>query len=350
MSSSLHNSNDLIPENLAEKSINFIDVVNFFWRWRKYLLISVLIVGVLAAIVSSPLIITPKFKATHIFYPTTNNSIINALLTELSQRQKDPLEFGTEEEAEKALQVLQSSTLMGRLVSNFGLMKHYDVDPKGSMPQTELANKMKSNISFNRTRYLSVEINVLDKDPKMAADLANGIAILYDSVKTEIQKQIAVPALNIVERALANKRAQITDIKRRLQDLGKLGIINYEEQTRALSEEIYKAQSAGKTAKVEELRKEKDQLIANGGEYMALNELIQIEETKESDLISQLDKRTVDVNETLSHKFTLSEASVPETKAYPIRSLIVLLSMITAFAGTCLVLLGVELFGKKDNA
>jgi len=257
------------------------------------------------------------------------------------------LEFGEGEEAEKALQVLQSSTLMNRLVQNFDLMKHYKIDPKGATPQSTLSDKLKSNISFNRTRYLSVEINVLDEDPEMSAKLANGIALLYDTVKTEIQKQIAVPALKIVGRALQNKRNQIDDIKRRLQDLGNKGIINYEEQTRALSEEIYKAQSAGRSSKVAELRKEKEQLIANGGEYMALNELIQIEETKESDLISQLDKRTVDVNETLSHKFTVSDAAAPERKAWPIRSLVVLLSMIATFAGTSLILLGIELFSKN---
>ncbi|MDG1098596.1 MAG: Wzz/FepE/Etk N-terminal domain-containing protein [Bacteroidia bacterium] len=346
MSTNSTHSKDLISAGIAEKSINFIDVLNFFWRWRKYILITVLASGIIAAVFSSPLFMTPKYKATHILYPTTNNSVSNALLTELNQRQKDPLELGGDEEAEKALQVLQSSTLMNRLVKNFGLMEHYNIDPKGGMPQSQLADQLKSNISFNRTRYLSVEINVMDESPEMAAKIANGIASLYDTVKTEIQKQIAVPALQIVERALQTKRDQITDIKKRLQVLGNKGIINYEEQTRALSEEIYKAQAAGRKGKVIELKKEKEQLIENGGEYMALNELIQIEETKKSDLISQLDKRTVDVTESLSHKFTVSEASAPERKAWPIRSLIVLLTMVTAFAGTSLVLLGVELFAK----
>src|SRR5262245_32688656 len=119
----------LLDEELASKPITLVEVVNFFWRWRKALIIICLAAGIGAAVFSAPLFVKPKYKAVHTFYPSTNNSISNALLTELNQRQKDPLEFGEDEEAEKALQVLQSSSLMGRLVRNFNLMKHYGIDP-----------------------------------------------------------------------------------------------------------------------------------------------------------------------------------------------------------------------------
>ena len=56
---------------------------------------------------------------------------------------------GEEEEAEKALQVLQSGELLSRLVRNFNLMKHYGIDPKTEAhPQTALEYKMEENIQF----------------------------------------------------------------------------------------------------------------------------------------------------------------------------------------------------------
>lgn len=339
---------NLIDESQV-KPITLVGVVNFFWRWRKVFLISCGIAALIAIVVTHPAITKPKYKAQHIFYPTKNNSISNALLTELNQRQQDPLEFGEEIEAEKALQIIQSGTLLGRLVRNFDLMKHYGIDPKKEkFPKYALDNKIKENFNFERTRYLSIKIEVLDEDPQMAAKLANGIALLYDSIKTEVQNQVAQPALDIVRRALEEKQRKIQNIKDELRELGTKGITNYEEQSRALAEEIYKAQSSGKTGQLQQLLEERKQLVANGGDFIALNELIKLEEEKESNLITQYEKRQVDVGERLSHKFTVEEATIPEIKFWPKRSFILLLSLIGTFLATAIVLISVELFAKKS--
>lgn len=338
---------NLIDESQV-KPITLVSVVNFFWRWRQVFLISCVVAALIAIVVTHPAITKPKYKAQHIFYPTKNNSVSNALLTELNQRQQDPLEFGEEVEAEKALQIIQSGTLLGRLVRNFDLMKHYGIDPKKEQfPKYALDNKIKENFSFERTRYLSIKIEVLDEDPIMAAKLANGIAFLFDSIKTEVQNQIATPALDIVRRALEEKQRKIQNIKDDLRVLGTNGITNYEEQSRALAEEIYKAQSSGRTGQLQQLLDERKQLVANGGDFIALNELIKLESEKESNLISQFEKRQVDVGERLSHKFTVEEATVPEIKFWPKRSFVLLLSILSTFLTTAVVLITIELFTKK---
>lgn len=345
--------NNLLSEDLTTKPLTLIDVVNFFWRWRIPLIIVSVVAIIGAAVFSGPTFVKPKYKAVHVFYPTTNNSISNALLTELNQRQKDPLEFGEDAEAENALQILQSSALIGRLVHNFKLMKHYGIDPaKEPHPQTALDYKIQENISFERTRYLSINIIVLDEDPQMAADIANGIAALYDTVKTEIQKQVAVPALQIVERALHDKQQKIQGLKDQLRSLGEKGVTNYEEQSRALAEEIYKAQAQGQLGRVKDLMEQQKTLVASGGDFIALNELIKLEEEKESDLIAQFEKRQVDVKEALSHKFTVSAASKPEIKAWPKRTLVVLVTFLAAFIAASFLLLLYEIIflRKKDRA
>ena len=340
-------NDNLINENEV-KPITLVSVMNFFWRWRKVFIISASIAAALAIILTHPAITKPKYKAQHIFYPTKNNSISNALLTELSQRQQDPLEFGEEIEAEKALQIIQSGTLIGRLVKNFNLMEHYGIDPqKEKFPKYALDNKIKENFNFERTRYLSIKIEVLDEDPKMAAALANGIALLYDSIKTEVQNQVATPALDIVERALSDKRKKIEELKGELRKVGMLGVTNYEEQSRALAEEIYKAQSSGKTSQLTKLMNEQKTLVGIGGDFISLNELIKLEAEKESDLITQYEKRQVDVKERLSHKFTVEEATVPEIKFWPKRSFIFIISVLGTIIATAVVLVCFELFWKK---
>src|SRR5690606_33652777 len=168
-------------EEVENSLISFKDVIALFVRWKKQLMI----LGIIAIVVSSVIsfLITPKYKSTAIFYPTTNNSISNALLTDLNQRQKDPLEFGAEEEAEKALQILNSSKLTERLVRNFNLMEHYKIDQSSNLKKTNLAKKIAKNFNFSRTRYLSIQVDVLDEDPVMASNMANAVFELFDSIK-----------------------------------------------------------------------------------------------------------------------------------------------------------------------
>lgn len=317
-------------EEIDNGLITFKDVVGLFSRWRKQLIV----LGALSIVVSAAIsyTLTPKYKSTVIFYPTTNNSISNALLTDLNQRQKDPLEFGEEEEAEKALQILQSSKLTERLVRNFKLMEHYKIDPNSSIRKTKLANKIASNFSFSRTRYLSIRVDVLDEDPKKAMEMANGILDLYDSIKNEIQLEVAVPALDIVRRQMQAKENEVNNIKAELLKLGQEGVTNYEEQSRALAEEVYKARARGDMKRVDDLMEQQKSLVQFGGQFTALTETLQLELDKLSDLKAKYERAEVDVKETLKNKFTVSAADIAEQRAYPVRKLIVLVSLICTIA------------------
>ena len=137
-----------MPENKDLLQIKFTDLLAYAIKWRKHLLILAIIAIVVSAVVTMPFIIKPKYKAEVIFYPTTINSIGNALFTDLNKREADPLAFGEELEAENALQLLQSSAMTGRIVKDFNLMEHYNIDPKGRQAKTELANKFNSNIEL----------------------------------------------------------------------------------------------------------------------------------------------------------------------------------------------------------
>ena len=317
-----------------EFELNFTEITSIIWQKRKPLIIVGVISILLSSIFSGPFFIKPKFKSEVVFYPTTINSIGNAMFTDLTQRQADPLAFGEEEEAENALQLLNSSALQGRIVKNFDLMNHYGID--GQSPLTDLAKEMAKNIQFKRTRHLAVSITVLDEDPIKSAEIANGIAILYDSVKTEIQKQVSLEALQIVKDEFKNKEAEVWGLRTRLKDLGQKGITNYEEQSRAISEELYKAVSP---SKISSLKKQQEELAKYAGEFTYLNETLILELESLSKLRKRFEKAKVDVEKTLPQKFVLTSASPAEKKSYPIRWLIVLVVTVIVTFSSIVVLL-----------
>ncbi len=324
-------------KELKSFDFNFIEIISIWWKYRKILIVLAIAAVLISAIFSAPFFIKPKFKSTAIFYPTTNNSISNALLTELNTRAKDPLAFGEEEEAEKALQILQSSKLQDRLIKTFDLMNHYEIK-NSSTPNADLSKKISSNITYSRTRYLSIKIEVLDNDPLIAQAIANGILNLYDTIKNEIQLEVAKPALEIVKRALEAKEAQLEGIRTGMRKLGEAGVTNYEEQSRALAEEIYKARASGIMSKVSDLIEQQKNLVEFGGSSISLKEQLELEEEKLSDLRLKYEKAEVDVREKLQNLFIVSNADQPEKKSYPVRWLIVVTSLITSllFGGLAL--------------
>jgi capsular polysaccharide biosynthesis protein len=313
--------------------IKFTDLLAYAIKWRKHLMILAIVAIVLSAAIS--FIIKPKYKAEVIFYPTTINSIGNSLFTDLNKREADPLAFGEELEAENALQLLSSSAMTGRIIKDFDLMKHYDIEPKANQARTKLANKFNSNIDFERTRYLSIKISVLDESPEMAARIANGIAEIYDTVKTEIQMQLARQAFQIIESEYRKKEKEITDIRDNLKKLAENGVTNYEEQARALAEEIAKLQSrGGSSSQLQQLRDEQALLSKYAGDFLYYTEYLKLELDALDKLRTRYEKAKVDVDKTITHKFLLTAAEVPEIKAYPMRKTMVLMSLlVTLFVG-----------------
>ena len=150
-----------------------------------------IILCVVAAIASSAvaLIIQEKFKSTVVMFPASTNSLSKALIAESNGGKYDIMSFGEEEQAEQMLQVLNSDEIRTRICNKYDLMNHYDIDPKDPYAKTLLFEEYEGNISFQRTKFQSVEVTVLDPSPDTAMFIANDISSLLDSSMNRIQKE-----------------------------------------------------------------------------------------------------------------------------------------------------------------
>ncbi|OYU94746.1 MAG: hypothetical protein CFE21_13730 [Bacteroidetes bacterium B1(2017)] len=320
-----------------------IDVFHFIIKWRKKLIIICSISAVLAIIISSPFIIKPKFLSTAVFYPSTNNSISSALLTDSRVKQKDPLEFGEQVAAQQYVQILESDYLKGKVIDQFKLAEHYKIEADDSERNYKLGKMYLKNISVRKTPYASIEINVLDEDPQIAANVANGIVMILDSVKTEVQRRLALQALNIIETEYKRKEEEINTIKTRMQELGAKGVYNVEEQSKAITELI------GKNGMNENIRQQQNNLAMYGAESQSLYNTLELQVEQMNELKKKLDQAKIDVGGNLSNVFILQNASPAERKTYPIRSLIVLGAVLGSFLLSCIVLLFVEKFRNESD-
>jgi capsular polysaccharide biosynthesis protein len=321
-----------------------IDVIVFIVRWRKQLIILSSAAAILSIIISSPLVIKPKFKSTAVFYPSTNNSISNALLADSRVTQKDPLEFGEQVAAQQYVQILESDVLKSRVIRQFNLAEHYKIPADDKEINFKVGKLYAKNISTKKTPYASIEVNVLDEDPQMAANIANGVVSILDSVKTEVQKRVALQALAIIENEYKRKEEEVNTIKTRMRELGEKGVYFYEEQSKAITEVM------GKVGPNDFVIKQQKALSMYGAESKFLYGTLELQVEQLNELKKKFDQAKIDVDARLSNVFILQTASAAERKTYPIRWMIVVGSIIGTFVMSCIVLLFIEKFREQKDA
>jgi len=324
-------------------SFNFesTNLIVYLWKKKKPLIAVSLFAFVASIIVS--LMITPKFRSTVIFFPSSSTSISKALVsTTGGDPRQDILQFGEEEETERLLQVLYSDEIQEKLVDKYNLFDHYDIDPESKYKYTTLYGKMKENISFRKTEYMSIRIDVLDTDRKIAADMANEIASLLDSTMNRMQKKRAREAFQIVEKEYMTLKNEITELEDSLKTLGKLGVLNIEAQSQGLVELYHDALSRGNRDLANRLAQQINILAEHGGTFLFLTEFIENESARLSLLKEKYVEAKVDAEQSLSHTFIVNKAQEAEKKAYPRKTIIVIISTFSAFLFTLILLISID--------
>lgn len=313
---------------------SLVEVLRFALRWKWHIIILTVLAGVASAIFSGPNFITPKYASKVVFYPSTINSISGVVLSDNQFKDKDALQFGEEEEAEYALQILGSAPLMTRVVNHFNLMEHYGIDPNGSFPYTQLDREINSNISFRRTELLSIEIQVLDKDPQMAAEIANYISATLDTVKTEIQRQVAQKAFDIIEQEYNAKLKEVETLRDAINALN-------------AGEEMVSNPFARKNKKAarEDALLNADKMKnagSNLGTLLSLTESLSLQVEQLNELQRKYERAKVDLEEYIPHHFVVTPAAAAEKKVYPVRWMIVAISVFSTFFLSMILILVIE--------
>ena len=337
-------------ENTTNMGYNFqaLDLLAYIYKKRYIIGIITGIAAVASAIIS--FVITPKYESSIIFFPATTSSVSKALISNNVFLNKDVLTFGDEEDVEKQLQILYSDEIKNRIVWKYDLFNHYHIKPDSRTKWTQLDNKMKSNIHFRKTQFMSIEVTVLDEDRKTACNIAADIGNFLDTTINRMRKEVAVKAFKIVEHEYASLQNQLDRIQDSIKYIGSMGVYDYEAQSKALNDAYVKALSEGKNDMADKLKRELKKLSEYGAKYISLTELLKRETERFSLLKAKYAEAKVDAEQILPHKFIVTNAFIPEIKAYPKRALIVVVTTVSTFIFSILLLLLIDYFKKLKSS
>jgi len=310
-------------ENKEQKSYNFnsVDLLIYIWNKRVVLMIVGLVAAVASMVIS--LTITPMFSSSVIMFPASNASVARGLLATNYNANQSVYGFGEEDQAEQLLQVLHSEPIRTRIIENYNLMEHYEIDPEGKYPLTELYEMFKTNIKFSLTEFMSVEISVMDSDPEISAAIANDISNLVDTVFNSMKKKRAISALKLVEDQYMETEFRMVT----MQD--SLYRISYD-----LANNISPKGDAA------------DKMIGAfaeyGVSYMYMLHQMRYEVGMVNNMRIRYQEAKMEAQQNLPYKFVVEQAIPPEKKAYPNKSLIVVVSTFASLLFALIILIVID--------
>lgn len=333
-----------MTENKNQYRFDSVDLILYLWNKKLPLLLLTGFAAVLSIIVS--LTIDNKYKSEVILFPAASSSVSHDLLA-MNLAKKDILKLGEDEEVEQLLQVLNSDEIRDRIVVKYDLMNHYEIDSTGKYKYTELYQEFNSNVEFTPTKFMSVRISVLDKDAQTAANIANDISALVDTIRNKMQTERAYEALALVQKEYFTLRDQIQELEDSLVVIRLLGVVDYESQTEVLTDAYGQAIIKGNNAAVKKIQDRLDVLAKYGGAYVSIRDYLEFEKKQLSNLKSKYSEALVDATQTLPTKFVVNKAVKAEKKAYPVRWLIVVVSIFSTFILALLLLVVYDAVSKR---
>ena len=333
-------------EEQQHNSYNSKYLCKLLIEYRKPVFIILAIAALFAIVFSTPFFITPLYKSTAIIYPTSSNSISKVLISTTYQSEKDIMNFGEDEQTEQMLQVLNSNRVRDKVIERFDLMNHYDIKADSKYPYTKLNKLYDSRIKFRRTEYNAVKITVLDADAALAAQMANDITEIFDSTMNQMQKEVATQAFRLVEDEYNTLCAEMAQLEDSLNTLRRLGVFDYESQVEMLSQQLAIELGKGNTQGVSNIQKQLDIIAEYGGASYAINERLDNDRLQLSLVKSKYEEAKVDATEYIPHKFVVTSAFQAERKSYPVRWIIVTVTLLSTFL---LLILCIVVFDRYKN-
>lgn len=317
-----------MEEKKSNKPTN--ELLVFLWKKRKVLFFTGLIAGIASIIIS--FLLPVLYESNAIVFPAATSTVS---FSEQRNAKASSMDFGEEEHAEQLIQILKSSRVRNRVINKFDLPKVYEIERDDENFYHKLGKAYENHISFERTRYGSIDISVLDKDPKLAAEIANKIVQLIDTVKNELIKERTIPAYEINKRKLEQLNTEQRRLVNEMDSLSSLGVVNAEARAN-----LFSALNESKTKEDKEFFKDKiDVNLEYGARYDALADLREFRIEKLTEQEVAYEQAESDARENFNHKFVVEWAVPSDKKAKPKRAIIVIVITFSTIFFVIIVLL-----------
>lgn len=363
---------EISVSSTSEQEIDFYDALIVLSK-HKRMITGVTVIAAFVAGIVSLLLPSIYVASTRILPPQQNDSMAMAMLSQLS-----PLAalagngLGLNNRSDVYVAMLKSRTLADSMIRRFGLQKLYDAK---MMVDARRALDKRTSITVAKDGMINIEVE--DRSPERAAELANGYVDDLRQLSQKLAVTRAAQRRLFLEGQVNQTKEQLANAEVALKKAQETtGLIQPDNQGRAIIESVARmqAQIAAKEVQLTAMRSfaternpdllrteqevaglrvqlsklEKDSKAGNGNILVATKQVpeaaleyvrrlrdVKYHETMFEALAKQYELAKFDEANEASIIQVLDKAVPPERRARPRRTLIVLISLVAAALLAC---------------
>lgn len=298
-------------------------------KWKIHFVVVTVIAVIASAVFSSEYFIHPRYKASATVYPA------------------NVVPFSEESTTEQILQIFQSDKIRDEVIRKFDLVKHYGVDTSAKEGHAALLGIYQTFVSISKTQYEAINIEVTDTDPLTAYKMVNEIIFQLNDKVSSMHKEKAKEVQAVLSQQLQLKKAQLDSLNGVMQGLRtQYHILDYSIQVKEVTKGYMKSLGSGKASKdIDDMMRN---LEEKGGQYYEAKTMYDAVLNGYTQVHNEYDNVLKELNKKFTYSYMVSNPSIPDKKSYPVRWLIVLISVVSADA-LLFVLIIINDFRKREH-
>jgi capsule polysaccharide export protein KpsE/RkpR len=297
-----------------ENVLSFNNIYNLIKNRFKSLLIIAILVAIISSIFSLDWFIKPRFLSTAIMYPVNLKP------------------YSDESETEQLMQLLASTDIRDNIIAKFDLGKKYELDPTESYYKYNLNLAYNERFVVSKTSYESVKLEVEDEDPEMAKQMAEEVINQVNLKATALSKQKAYEQVVSIENQMKWQSTIVDSMENKLSKLRiENGLSDYNIQVKEYTKSYLKLlYNRGSNEATEKIKKTLDNLGEKGGTLRTLNDVIFIANYEYAKLFEEYQENYKLASQNITYTNVIVQPEASDKKSYPIRWLIVSISVVSA--------------------
>jgi capsule polysaccharide export protein KpsE/RkpR len=226
------------------------------------------------------------------------------------------------------------------MLNAFNLAEHYGLDKKDPLFYSYFLGEYTDNVSINKTEYESVELKVLDKDPIIACKMVDSLIAFYDKKIASMHRKKYKEVIDVSGNQLKIKSRELDSLETLLKGIRQTyGILDFNLQVT----EVTKGELSGNNAAKELFKKLQD----HGVEYQRLDSLVVTVRSEYMDNKFIIEEAMGEFKKTISYSQIVSSPYPADKKTYPIRWVIVAVTVITSLIFSLIIIAFIDSKQKK---
>ena len=352
------------PVAPSAPSFSLVSLGAIINRWKYFVAGAVVLAAVVSVVVS--LLLPNEYRSTAVFIPTNPQTADPDRLLDDNAQLRGKLELsGRAEDLDRVITIGESQPVAELIIKQFDLYKHYKAGPPGDdNTDNFVLNEFSGNLGIVHNDRDAIELTFSDEDKTLAAAVANAMVHVIDSVNQQLTLENRRTVLDLYRQryqslstTFERSRSELLGARRRY------GIYGLEMQGRYRAKENIETEAALRKAEggggdVAGLRRALRGLTrADGGNVINLENYVRGTDSlnmftsRVNDLQTRLvaarsafETAELSINGRLSSIYLVQKAYPATKKFKPVRSLIVMGSVLFTFALAVIAVALLELY------